>query len=189
MFDFNTILKPYADRYEPHVSGAFMELRAFGHRILELMEVIADNTHDEPFISERKFLQMGNVINGQLTVLDRVPPTEEWEIESVAMVASVGLDVQILTGTPFPVWGGRSIAGSNSLPGNSVVITGNSEIKVNVSGGASLDSISVQVRRSYRGAPRPGVGGAREVRVDGDDATPNPDPGRHSGQWHPRGVV
>lgn len=187
MFDFSEMFKPHIERYEPHVSGAFLELRAFGHKTLELLTAIRDGIdQDAPsYWRERPTFTLGVGAADSFTV----PAAEVWLLESVtvdpAVVATPGaVSLGITDG--LPLFGMNHPGRITNAPGNGIRFESGTTVRVTAREAAAVITLQVRIERK---SSRPGVSGSLDPATDGDESTPNPDPGRHTGTWHPRSVV
>jgi hypothetical protein len=199
MFDVNGYIRPYIDEVKPHAAGAMLEMRAFGHRIVEVLCEIAENTRDEPFISDRLWPTVNLVTAGDQAgkELFTVPANEDWEIEHVRVGADAGGNVQLTTfrasapSDPALVRVGTAAfpTGLGNVNGVGVIVPGGVTVYAAYGGAAATNiTVTAQVRRKYRKPAKRGTYSPYEVPTDGDESTPNNEPARHHGTWTPREV-
>jgi hypothetical protein len=187
MFDFSDIIRPHLDKYEPHAKGAFLELRAFGHRVLELLTDIRNGLdQDAPsFWRERPTFTLP--AGGADSFV--VPAGEVWLLEAVtADPTTVGTPGAVSLGITdgLPLFGMNHPGRITTVVGSGIRFESGTAVRVTARENAALVTLQVRIERK---PSRKGASGMVDISPDGDEATPNPDPGRHAGNWHPRGVI
>jgi len=183
MFDIDSIIQPHLDRIRPLAQDIASEARVWAHGVMCELERIGDAVEGDAtrFWRERPQFALAAGATGQFVV----PAGEQWLLEAVTMVPSgaVGTPggVTLGVGGGLPLFGANHPGRPRTEPGNDVRIESGMQVDVTALEVGCVVMVQVRVERKVprvRGRYTP-----YEPPTDGDDATPNPDAGRHTGTW------
>lgn len=183
MFDMDSLVQPHLDRIRPLAQSAAAEARGWGLDILARLDRIADAVDQDVTRFWRERPQFNLTAGTSDTFI--VPAGEQWVLEAVTMVptGAVGTPggVTLSVGGGLPLFGANHPGRPRTEPGNDIRLESGMQVTI-----TALEvgcTVMAQVRVERKVAKVAGRYTATNPGTDGDDATPNPDPGRHVGTW------
>lgn len=182
MFNVDTIVGPYVERWRPHVQTWAERCDLFMSGVIERLDRIAAATEDDTNqVTTRPHL-VRNLVSGQPVPLvdstgGEIPPAEEWELEywvgTLDAAAPIRLynslaDAQATGGAvPLAVLAIAGVNGFLGQLGNGLVIQGGNTPYLVAAGNGG---VRLQFRRCQRAHNRPGITGLVGVTPDRMDA-------------------
>lgn len=178
----DSMFQPWVDKLRPTVQSAGERAEAWAHRIVSRLDAIADAVEEDATIYWRERPTQALVAGVAQPI--PVPAGEVWTLESVTLVPGiVGTPGSVTLGVSagLPMWGGAHAGRPVTIDGMRVRFESGTTIQVTAGEVDTTVAFQFRVERPHR--PGKGVGGVIETPTDGSDATPNPEPWRHTGSW------